>query len=160
LRFTLIKDLKKDKSMSVILNGFLLFSISYLISDIFVKYNSFGVFEGNIRVTLFGNADEFIDPISKSSFLEFIHMEIFFIMMILLTLSAVYIRLSKGKFYSVLVVNASMISSILSLITLALSYFASDKFIQVYVASFFLWHFLAIYMTSHSLWSMNFDKSV
>jgi hypothetical protein len=160
VRFTLIKDLKQDNAMKPILSGLLLFIIIYIISDVMVKQSSFGIFAHEVQLTLFGNADEFLEPISKSSFLEFIHMEIFFLMMILLTLSAVFARLSNKQPYSILIINIAMISALTSLITLGLTYFVNDSFINIYVGSFFTWHIVTSYMALYSLWKLHYAKSV
>jgi len=160
LRFTLIKDLKKDKSMQAILSGLLTFMFLYLIVDIFVKQGSFGIFSDEITMTLFGNVDEFLDPMSKASFLEFIHTEIFFIMMILLTLSAVYLRVANNNKYSILLVNGMMMSALSSLIALGVSFYFASNLVLIYVVCFFIWHILASYMTLYSLWSLNFAKSI
>lgn len=155
MRFTLIKDLKKEDSMRPILSGLLIFTSLYLMADVFVKHLSFGVSISSVKSTLFGNEEEFLDPITQSSFLEFIHTEIFFIMMILLTLSTVFIRISKNTKLNFIIMNATMISAILSLIALALSYYLSSYFIVVYIATFFIWHILSLYMSIHSLWKLN-----
>ena len=105
MRFTLIKDIKRDNSMKPILNGLLLFTLLYLVSDIFVTYHSFGLFAEQLRTTLFGNEEEFIDPMSQALFLEYIHTQIFFMMMLLLTLSAVFARLCSKKRYMLLFIN-------------------------------------------------------
>ena len=157
MRFTLINNIKQDSAMRLILTGFLVFILIYLISDITVKYSSFGLFSDKINITLFGSEEEYIDPITKASFLEFWHTEIFFIMMILLTLSAVFIRLAKKS--RILVTNTVMISAIISLIALALSYFISPFFVAVYIAAYFLWHITALYMILYSLWKL-YDKSI
>lgn len=155
MRFTLIKDLKKDTTMKPILVGLLLFTLLYLISDIFVKESSFGISIDTVNTSLFGNEEEFIDPLSKSSFLEFWHMQIFFMMMILLTLSAVFVRLvSKAK---LLLLNLLMISALLSLVSLFGAFFLSGAFVQIYVVTFFAWHIFAIYMILASLWSLYHD---
>ena len=143
--------------MRLILTGFLTFILLYILSDILVKYSSFGLFGDKINLTLFGSEEEYIDPMSKASFLEFWHTEIFFIMMILLTLGAVFIRLAKNS--RVLVTNILMISAIASLVALGLSYFISPFFVNIYVATFFLWHLTALYMILYSLWRL-YDKSV
>ncbi|MEN8303447.1 MAG: hypothetical protein ABFQ64_05210 [Campylobacterota bacterium] len=157
MRFTLIKDLKQDSMMKPILGILLLFTLLYLVSDIFVKSYSFGLFEKAIKTTLFGNVDEFIDPLTTSSFLEFWHMEIFFIMMILLTLSAVYIRLSGAQKFNILIVNAVMIPALFSLVSLALSFFLYPELVRLYVLSFFTWHTSAIYMSLYSLIKLYYD---
>ena len=157
MKFTLINNIKQDKAMRLILTGFLSFILLYLVSDIIVKYFSFGIFPDAIRVTLYGNEEEFIDPITQASFLEFWHVEIFFMMMILLTLSAIFIRLAKRS--RVAMTNTLMISAIISLITLALSYFISGIFIYIYVLTFFIWHLSAVYMIFYSFWKL-YDKSL
>ena len=157
MKFTLINNIKKDKAMKFILTGFLGFILLYLISDIMVKYFGFGVTADAIKVTLFGNEDEFIDPITKASFLEFWHTEIFFMMMILFTLSAIYIRLSNRS--RVFMTNMLMVSALTSLITLAMAYFVSDTFIYIYVITFFIWHLTALYMILYSFWKL-YGKSI
>lgn len=160
MRFTLIKDLKQDKSMRPIVSGLLIFTLLYLAVDILVKSNSFGLFNSTIKLTLFGDEEQFIEPLSQASFLEFIHTEIFFIMMILLTLSAVYARVSHKKSFSLWIINAVLLNSLVSLIALAFSYYSSPLLINLYVVTFFFWHILAFYMATCSLWSLNFAKSI
>ena len=160
MRFTLIKDIRQDNSMKPILNGLLIFTLIYLLADIFVTYSSLGLFEEAIKTTLFGDEEEFLDPMSKSIFLEYIHAQIFFMMMLLLTLSAVYARVSNKKTHSILLINIVMISGLLTLISLGVSYFIKAQLIQLYIASFFTWHTTAFYMSSYSLWALNFEKSI
>ncbi|MCX6076667.1 MAG: hypothetical protein NTW78_07235 [Campylobacterales bacterium] len=151
MKFTIIKDLNQDKMMKPILSGLLFFTLLYLLSDFIVKYNSFGIFPHAVQATLFGGEEEFLDPIIKASFLEFWHVEIFFIMMILFTLSTVYIRLSKASKSAIVVVNLMMISAIISLISLPLSYFFSSDFINIYITTFFIWHIFALFSALYSL---------
>lgn len=157
MRFTLIKDLKKDKSMNPILKGLLVFIVLYLIVDVFLKEHTMGLIPKDILHTLFGNMDEYVDPMSEALFLEFIHMEIFFEMMMLLTLNAVFTRLMYLKPLSLFVSNITLITAILSLITIALTYFYAQVFVFVYVISFFIWHIGAFYMALSSLWRLQFD---
>lgn len=160
MRFTLIKDLKQDNSMRPILSGLLLFTLLYIFADVFVVKNTLGLFTEEIHKTLYGDIDEFLDPMSVSIFLEFIHSQIFFMMMILLTLSAIYIRLAFQKRFSILIVNILMISGLLMLIFLGLSYYVGAEFILFYLLAFFTWHIVALYMTLFCLWSLNIAKSI
>ena len=139
--------------MSLILKGFLLFILLYLISDILVMNSSFGVSIDSVYTTLFGNEDEFIDPIIEAVFLEFWHTQIFFIMMVLLTLNAIFIRVAKRS--RTILTNLLMISAIVSLISLALAFYISEIFITPYVATFFIWHIVAIYMIFYSFWKLS-----
>lgn len=154
MKFTLIKDLRKDSMMRPILLGLLSFTLVYLIADIIVKYYNFGVLPSTVNMTLFGSEEEFLDPITKASFLEFWHIEIFFIMMILLSLSAIFIRLCTNNTTNLLILNITLIASITSLLSLALSFFASSSFIYIYIFSFYIWHILALYMSGFSIWNL------
>lgn len=153
MKFTVIKNLQKDSAMSLILKGFLFFILLYVVSDIFVMKSSFGISADAVSSTLFGSEDAYIDPINEASFLEFWHTQIFFIMMILLTLSAVFIRVAKRS--RNIITNALMISALISLFSLPLAFYTSKFFIDIYVMSYFLWHLVAIYMIFYSFWKLN-----
>jgi len=144
--------------MRPLLNGLLIFTLLYIPFDIFVKSNTIGITISTLSTSLFGNTDEFIDPMNKSVFLEFIHTEIFFLMMILLTLSAVYIRLLHKKSNVILIINLLLAFALFSLITLIAAYFYSHEFIGIYLFSFFTWHLVALFMTLRSLWELNIVK--
>ncbi len=154
MKFTLIKDLNQDPMMKPILSGLLIFTFFYLIADIIIKHYNFGVLPSSISITLFGSEEEFIDPITKSSFLEIWHTDIFFIMMVLLSLSATFIRLTRNNKKNLLILNITLISSMLSLIALSLAFFVSSSFILLYSISLFTWHLLALYMAISSFWNL------
>lgn len=158
MRFTLIKNIKQDKSMKPLLNGLLIFITLYLTFDIFVKNHTLGLSVTTVSTTLFGNADEFLDPMNKSVFLEFIHMQIFFLMMLLLIVSAVFIRLLHKKQNTIIIMNLLMLFGILTPLTLTAAYFYSAEFIGIYLVCFFFWHIIAFYMTLKSFWELNFAK--
>ena len=157
MKFTLIKNIQKDSAMSLILKGFLLFILLYLIADVLVMNSSFGITVDTITTTLFGNEEEYIDPINEASFLEFWHTQIFFVMMILLTLNAIFIRVANRS--RVINTNILMISAITSLISIVLAYYVSDFFVNVYIWSYFIWHAMALYMIVYSFWKLR-AKSV
>lgn len=143
MRFTVIKDIQQDKFMRPVLSFLLFFIIVYIVSDIFVKYSSFGIFPDQITNTLYGDEEQFLDAISPSVFLEFWHVEIFFSMMILFTLSAVYIRVSKASKGALFLVNTMMSGAILSLVSLVLAYYFSSSLVALYSVCYLLWHFAA-----------------
>ena len=157
MKFTLIKNIQKDSAMSLILKGFLLFILLYIIADVLVMNSSFGITVDTITTTLFGNEDEYIDPINEASFLEFWHTQIFFVMMILLTLNAIFIRVANRS--RVINTNILMISAITSLISLVLAFYVSNFFVNVYMWSYFIWHVMAVYMIVYSFWKLR-AKSV
>ena len=151
MKFTLVKNLSQDPLMRPILLGLLLCIALYLVVDLVVKHYGFGISPSAVNLTIFGNEDEYIDAISRTSFLEFWHMEIFFIMIILLTLCAVFIRLSGGRKRDKIIMNIMLLSALSSLVFLALGYFVSGHFIEAYSVLFIVWHLTAFYMVVFSI---------
>lgn len=139
--------------MSLILRGFLIFILLYLVSDIFVMKSNFGISPETLNATLFGDEEAYIDPMNEASFLEFWHTQIFFIMMILLTLSSIFIRVAKKS--RAILTNTLMISAILSLVSLPLAFYLSNLFVNIYLVTYFLWHITALYMIVYSFWKLN-----
>jgi len=147
--------------MKSILNGLLLFTLIYLLADVFVSSSTIGFSNLEVYTTLYGNEEEFLDPITPSAFLEYLHTQIFFMMMILLTLSAIFLRLSGANSFAILSVNSLMLSALTTLIFLALVYFMQyDALITPYIFFFVSWHLIALYMTIISLWRLNFATSI
>lgn len=138
--------------MKPILGSLLLFFVLYLLADFFVKQSGFGIFFKTIKDTVYGNAEEFLDPIDYSVFLEFWHMEIFFTMFIVFILSTIFIRLFSTQKIFLRILNSLMISALLSLSFLPLSYFYHfDFLIYGFVLSFWSWHLIAILISILSL---------
>jgi len=154
MKFTLTNDLKQNALMRLIIIVLVFFTLIYLLADIFVKYKSFGISVSTVKLTLFGDEDEFIEPLPEVSFLEFIHSEIFFIMMILFTLSIVFIRVATKSKINFVIINTTMMAAIVSLIALGLSFYLSEIFVYIYIISFFLWHTLGIYISLYTLWKL------
>ena len=153
MKFTLINNIQDDKAMSLILKGFLVFILLYLISDMLVMNSNFGISIESVNTTLFGDEDEYIDPLNEAAFLEFWHTQIFFIMMILLTLNTIFIRVAKRSRNTL--TNLLMISALTSLIFLPLAFYTSASFVALYIITFFIWHIVAIYMIFYSFWKLN-----
>ena len=160
MRFTLIKDLKKEKAMVLLLRFLLLFIFLYTITNIFVKSSTLGLSVTNVTLTLFGSEENFIDPLGTASFLELIHTEIFFVMMVSFILSAIFIRIATKSIINRLLVNFLMLFALGELISLGLAYFVSDSIIIEYLICFYIWHALLLYMTLYSVWRLFFAKSL
>lgn len=146
MKFLLLKDLKQDALMRPLIIGFLLFTLLYLVADFFVKQSSFGLMPNAIHATLFGNEELYIEPLSRASFLEFWHVEIFMTMMLIFTLSALYVRLVGAKKSSIILVNLLFISSFTALVALGVTHFFTPLALLLYVSGFFAWHGIALYM--------------
>ena len=160
MRFTLIKDLKQEQSMKSLLRFLLVFIFLYIVANILVKFSTLGLSIESVHLTLFGSEEDFIDPLSIASFLELLHTEIFFIMMVSFVLSAVFIRIATKNKVNRLLVNFLMLFGLGTLTTLGLSYFINDLMVIVYLSCFYTWNTLLVYMTLYSLWRLSFAKSL
>jgi len=138
--------------MRPLLGGLLLFILLFLSADILLKESAIGLTPTQLSETLFGNEEEYIDPVTEHFLLELMHSDIFFMMMTLLTLSAVYARLCQNANLRMININAMMISALLSVLFLPLAYYASAHFILPYILAFYSWHILAFFMALTSLY--------
>lgn len=151
MRFTLVKDLREDALMRPLLAGLALFEIVFLVADVFLKRDHIGLDRQTLSNTLYGNEAEFIDPVSEHFLLELLHGDIFFMMMTLLTLSAVYARLSPSKRFAALLVNVAMLSAFAAIALLALAYYRGSTYLVPWLGAFWIWHAAALYMAAASL---------
>ncbi len=151
MKFTVVKDVKNDSLMRPLLGGLLLFILLFLPADILLKSNHIGLTVSTLSQTLYGNEEAYIEAASEHFLLELMHSDIFFMMMTLLTLSAVYARLCQNRSLRLVNINATMITALLTVVLLPLAYYVSASFILPYIVAFYTWHLLAIMMTLASL---------
>lgn len=110
-----------------------------------------GLTPSHLAQTLYGDEEAYVEAVSEHFLLELMHSDIFFMMMTLLTLSAIYARLCQNKTIRIVNINATMITALLTIIFLPLAYYYSSHFILAYIISFYAWHILAIFMVFASL---------
>ena len=138
--------------MRPLLGGLLVFILLFLTADIALKNDQIGLTPTQLSQTLFGNEEEYVTPITEHFLLELMHADIFFMMMTLLTLSAVYARLCQNERIRNFNIHTTMITALLSILFLALAYYLSELFIFPFIISFYSWHFLALIMALASLY--------
>jgi len=150
MKFTLVKDLQSDTLMRPVLMGVLVFILLFLGFDILNASHQVGLGFAEIHTYVYGNEEEFIDPISFASLLEYLHLSIFLMMMLLLTLSAIYARLCPSNRRAKTFINLSMLSAISSIISLLIAPYFSLA-IYLYSLCFWTWHIIATLMSLESL---------
>ncbi|MBD3800035.1 MAG: hypothetical protein IE886_01035 [Campylobacterales bacterium] len=158
MRFTLVKDLRSDALMRPLLNGLLLFTGSFLVADAFLKRDHIGLDRERLSNTLYGNEAEFIDPVSEHFVLELLHSDIFFMMMTLLTLSAIYARLCPLKRIAAVVINLAMVAALADVVLFVLAYYRGDAYLLPWLGAFWTWHGAALFMAFASLLYLNVLK--
>ena len=154
MKFLVVKNLKKEKQFKPIIAGLLLFMLLYVISDFFVKSHSLGLDTSSLSNSLFGNEEEYLEPMPTSVFLEMWHIEIFLTMMLLLSLGAVFSRFSSDSIFNQRVLHSTMIAALFSLVFLAVAFFFEASFTLAYLITFYLSRMGILYMAIFSLKSL------
>lgn len=144
MRFTLIKDLSKHTQMRALLLGMLLFISLFILSDIGMKASLIGLTNQQVITTIYGDEEEFIEPITQGTLLEMIHADIFFMMMTLSLLSSIYTRLVGGSKMTNRLISLLFLSALGSLGFLLLAFYSEHFFTTLYLSSFYIWHSLAL----------------
>ncbi len=155
MKFTLSNDHQKDRVMNTLLTGLMIFILLFLGFDLLFRSEQTGLTYTTMYTTLFGDEEAFLDPLPFSSLLEMLHADTFFAMMLLLTLGAVYGRVARSKIARVILINITMLSALLSIITPLLAYYYSPLFIWLWLITLFTWHTGAVAMSLISLWRLH-----
>lgn len=154
MKFTLVKDLKKDALMRPLLTGLLLFLLLFLVSDVLNKKHQIGIGIDGVSSTLYGNEEEFLDPVSIEALLEIAHTDLFFIMMSLLSLSAVFGRLTPATRLNRGMIHAVNLTAFASVALLMIAYYSHPAIAVFWLAAMWGWHALAFWMAAASLYRL------
>lgn len=154
MKFTLIKELKSDALMRPLLTGLLLFMLLFLVSDLLSKNLEIGLTLDAATATLFGNEEEFIDPLSTKALLEILHADLFFMMMLLLTLSAVYGRVGPGTRFSHTLLHSVNLFALASVLLLPLIVYTALPLLTLWLVAVWGWHLLAFGISLQSLYRL------
>lgn len=154
MKFTLNNDLKTNRLMRTMISGLLLFILMFLVFDIIYKAGQYGSSYAAVHALLYGNEEEFIDPITMTGLLEGVHADTFFAMMTLLCVCTVFSRVSDAHLRKIVLVNVTMLSALLAVLSPLLAFYFSELFIWVWFASLLLWHLCAALMSVESLWKV------
>ncbi len=154
MKFTLVKDLNRDPLMRPLLGALLLFTFAFIIADLFNTASLIGLTYDDACVALYGDEENFMEPMMPVVLMETLHAAIFFTMMLLLTLSAIFARLCTHERLRLILINGVMLSAILSLAALPAALYAGELFIWVWLVMFWGWHMFALLMTLLSGWNL------
>ncbi|MEA1920195.1 MAG: hypothetical protein U9N52_10170 [Campylobacterota bacterium] len=149
-------DHQANRLMNTLLTGLLLFILLFLSADLLLKAQHYGYTLSQVESTLYGNEELFIDPLPLLSLLQGIHADIFFAMMILLSIGAVYGRVGRSKRLRIILINLTMFSALIALLAPFLALYLHKVWIFFWIFSSLLWHVLAIAISFVSLWRLRF----
>ena len=146
--------------MRPMINFILAFILLFVIFAPVVQHTTIGLYESKVHTTFFGNEEEFLDPINGDYFLEYLHTQIFLVMMVMVTLSAIFVRVSRNTFFTKLILITSNSSALLFLISVTLGYYISPLFVPIYLLGYYLWFIGVVLMLLQSFTRLNFAKKL
>ena len=143
MKFLVTKDLAHSTLLSYLMGSVVFAILLYLGFDMVLHAYVIGLDMQSASVTLFGDVENFVEPVLIDSLLLQVHIDLFMTLFALLILSSIYIRLYSDKVMTKWVVHLLFSLGILAPVTLLLAYFVSASFTAMWLISFVLWHVLA-----------------
>lgn len=143
MKFLVTKDLAHSTLLSYLMGSVVFAIFLYLGFDMVLHAYVIGLDMHSVSVTLFGDAENFVEPILIDSLLLQVHIDLFMTLFAILILSSIYIRLYSSKVMTKWVVHLLFSLGMLAPVTLLLAYFVNALFAAMWLMSFVLWHILA-----------------
>ncbi len=143
MKFLVTKDLAHSTLLTYLMGSVVFAILLYLGFDTVLHAYVIGLDMQSVSVTLFGDVENFVEPILIDSLLLQVHIDLFMTLFALLILSSIYIRLYSDKAMTKWVVHLLFSLGILAPVVLLLAYFVSASFTAIWLISFVFWHILA-----------------
>ena len=143
MKFLVTKVLAHSTLLTYLMGSVVFAILLYLGLDILLHAYAIGLDMQSASITLFGDVENFMEPILIDSLLLQVHIDLFMTLFALLILSSIYIRLYSDKVMTKWMVHLLFIMGMLAPAALLLAYFVSASFIALWLMSFVLWHILA-----------------
>lgn len=142
MKFLVTKDLEHSTLLGYLMGSVVFMILLYLGFDVVLHAYIIGLDMQSISVTLFGDVENFVEPVLIDSLLLQVHIDLFMTLFAVMILASVYIRLYATKAKTKWVVHLLFILGILAPVALLLAYFVSEAFMLIWLVSFLLWHLL------------------
>ena len=143
MKFLVTKDLAHSTLLSYLMGSVIFAILLYLGFDMVLHAYVIGLDMHSVSVTLFGDVENFVEPVLIDSLLLQVHIDLFMTLFALLILSSIYIRLYTDKVTTKWIVHLLFSLGMLAPVALLLAYFVNASFAAIWLISFILWHALA-----------------
>lgn len=147
MKFLVNKDLKHTSLLKNLMAGVVFALFFFFILDIVLHGYVLGLDLPTLSTTLFGNPDEFIEPILIDSLLLQVHIDLFMSLFSIMIIASIYIRLYSKKKMTKWLVHALFVLGLFAPIFLMIAYFTNVWFVTTWLVTFMLGHLLAIGMS-------------
>ncbi len=145
MKFLVTKDLAHSTLLTYLMSAVVFTILLYLALDVVLHAYVIGLDMSSMEATLFGDEANFVEPVLIDSLLLQVHIDLFMTLFALLILSSVYIRLYSKKALTKWTVHLLFIFGLLAPVLLLLSYLAAPSLAMVWLMTFVIWHFMAMF---------------
>jgi len=143
MKFLLTKELGHTKLLTTLMAAVVFFILLYLGFDVGLHAYVIGTDVHSVALTLFGDVENFVEPILLDALLLQVHTDLFMSLFSLLILTSIVIRLHGSRPIMRWAVHLVFVLGMLSVVLLLAAYFAGAWLIPVWIAVFVAWHVLA-----------------
>ena len=145
------KALEKNPLLRLLMLFLIVTLLLFLLSDMILHHYQIGLSLSQATETIVGNEEDFTEPMLFDTLLEHVHIDLFSSMTTLMLLAVIWIRLHPlKKQYLIHLAFLSLIGTQMAL----LSSFYTSFAIPLWIGLFLLWHGVAFYMGSTSIWRL------
>ena len=144
MKFLISKDIEHSRLLTNLMVGVSIALLFYLVLDILLHVYLLGADITSIVNTLYGNVEEFVEPILIDTLLLQVHIDLFMSLFTIMIISTMYIRFYHMQKYTKWLVHSVFILGFISPVFLVIAYYTSVGFVYVWLFSFLLGHFLAM----------------
>ena len=142
MKFLVTKDLAHSTLLTYLMGSVVFAILLYLGFDTVLHAYVIGLDMQSVSITLFGDAENFVEPVLIDSLLLQVHIDLFITLFAILILSSIYIRLYSDNMVTKWVVHLLFSLRILAPVVLLLAYYVSASLTAIWLISFVIWHIL------------------
>ena len=145
MKFVISKDLEHSTLLKTLMMGVSAALFFYLLFDVVLHGLLIGSDILSISNTLYGNTEEFIEPILLDTLLLQVHIDLFMTLFTLMILSTIYIRLFSEEKRAKWLIHFLFIFGLATPLMLLAAYISMHFFVYVWIFTFLAGHLLAIF---------------
>ncbi|MFK5976393.1 MAG: hypothetical protein QM493_07790 [Sulfurovum sp.] len=142
MKFLVTKDSKLSPLLRYLIVGVLFAMILYLLLDILLHGYLLGFDINSIKATLFGDEENFIEPILFDTLLMQIHINLFFSLIAIMIISSLYIRFYNSYKRTKIFVHLMLFLGFLSPLLLLITFLYLPWLLLGFLSIFFTLHIL------------------
>lgn len=152
MKFLVTKELKENTPLKQLVGILVVVLIFFLLLDVLLHHYQIGFTLSDATATILGDMEAFVEPVLFDMLLERVHIDTLTALISLMLLALIYIRVSSTPNRWLL--HIGFTSAIATQLTLLGSFWLGEVAIVLWITSFMLWHFIALFFAVLTLWRL------